>query len=400
MFWEFTLIGATLPCLPLYFDRLGRSASDIAFLFAVQSFVAMMTGQIIGYLADTVFLRTRLLMVMALMGALTAALFPLLPADLAWLSLGMAGVALFLNGRVMIYNALVLDSHRGEALFGKIRLTGSLSFAVAAPVFGYLTDLPALTVFAIWPAIALLELCFAASLLFLVDRPPAQRSHRDASRISFREAQRTLFANRVLVRFLILMFGIQLIMLPGQMLQVKLLKDVGASGAFSALCLSVAAVAEAIVFAFGNRLIRKFDVIPLLAIVPLTLAVRFAMIALVPTPMMILLSNILHMITFGLAYHCAMIFLNREVPRELKSSGQTLFGIFYSYLSMLVGSISASWLLQKMMELEGLGFTELVALRWLFGIGGAGAVLVMLLWFPLRNAAARRRAGGLGEALS
>lgn len=390
MVWLIGSIGALMPMLPIYFTSRGVSASHFAVLFSVQAATALVASQAIGYLADVVFRRTTMLLAMSLAMCATAALFPLLPPTLPWLSLGMMGIALFFHPKIAIYNSVVLGSPRGEELFGPIRMAGSLSFALIALLVGWLTDLPAYTVAVIFPAVFATEVLFIASLLRLSDRPPAQRHAPGAPRIGFRAAQRALLDNPLIFRFLVFTFFVQVIAVPMQLLQVRLATNLGASALYSSAGLAAAAIAEMFIFFFGQRLLRRFSLLTLIAVAPIAVFLRLGIIYLIPNPTVILLSNILHMFTFGLAYMTGVVFLNREAPEELRSSGQTLFGLVFSYLSMLIGNLAAAGFLEALSGTLG----ETRALEVFFGLGSLTSLASLLVLIPLRRAWIRKYGKG------
>lgn len=382
-FWQFGLVAAFFPMLPIYFDDLGVSASDIAFLISVQALTALCVSQFYGYLADALMRRTTLLMLMTMMSSLMAALFPRLPANIWWLSLGMVGLALFFNQRVMLYNSLVLDSQRGEELYGRMRVIGSLSFAMLSLLIGWLSDMPMFTPAVMWPMMVLFELMFALALTLLRDVPPRERPG-EIKRLSFRRAQRILLGNPLIRRFLLFMLIYQLAGGPPHVLQIKLLRDIGTTAVFATACLGFAALSEMVTFFFGNQILRRVRLMPLLALLPVGVFLRYGMIAASPTPLVIFVSNAFHLITFGLAFLCGVIFIHREAPRELKSSAQTIFGLVFSTIAVFAGHQWNALLLGVLTNRFGLNDGE--ALRVMFGVAAVIVLLAFIPWVPLKRA--------------
>ncbi len=393
MFWLCATIGALMPMLPIYLAEVGLAASDFAMLVAVQAATAMAVGQLVGYVADTKMRRTRLMLWMMLFGSLAMALFPLLPPTRPALIAGMVVIALFVSQRIMIFNSLLLDSHRGEELYGKIRLVGSLSFAVTAVGVGVLADMPMFGAAIMWPVLVAIDLFFAITLIRLKDRAPERRTSPGEVQIGFIEAQKILLSNKLLVRFLFFIFLVQFAATPGHLLQVNLLRELGATAKVSTGALALAAFVEILVFYYAAQIIRRFHLMLLFLLVPLALALRWGIVSLFPSVPIILASNVLHMVTFGLAYLCSIIFLNREVPHRLKSSGQTLFGLVFAHLTMLLGNLGASvtlrWLTRGPLELS-----EQQALQAVFGMGAVLAVVAAVCVIPMAREYHRRHGPG------
>ncbi len=52
MFWLFAIIAHFFPILPIYLSGLGVTASQIAYLIAIHSLTALVSSQLVGYVAD------------------------------------------------------------------------------------------------------------------------------------------------------------------------------------------------------------------------------------------------------------------------------------------------------------------------------------------------------------
>lgn len=392
MFWLCGVIGAFAPLLPVYLNSLGIGASGFALLNGVQALTALAIGQAMGYVADVMLLRHRLMLYLAAGSALVAAIFPLIPARLDLLAIGMVGMAFFLSQRLVIYNALVFDSARGEALYGKIRMMGSIGFVLIAPTIGFMADQPSFGPAIMWPVLVGIELLFALSLLALRDAPPAVRLAEQGGRIGFIAAQKILFASPVIRWFLVFTLVVQVFHLPNHILQLVLLKELGASSLTATLAVTLAAIAEILIFYYARQIMGHFRLMTMFLVVPFALAARWGIIALFPNIAAILASNVLHMITYGLAYLTGVLFINRELPKELKSSGQAIFGMTFAVLSLALGNLAASGFIHVIESRWALN--DLEALRAWFAFAAAFQILGILAWIPLNRAFRREQEGG------
>ncbi len=387
-FWQFALIASLLPLLPVYLDTLGVSASGIAFLFGVQSLTALVCNQVFGYLADTVMRRTTMMLWMSLLAALVQALFPLIPPSMTMLSLGMVGISIFLAPRITLFNAVVLDSRRGEELFGRIRVVGSLGFALVTLLMGWLADQPWLTVAIMWPVLVVFELLFATSLTKIKDDLPAMRAQEH--RISFWQAQRVLLTEPSMRWFLVFTLIYNSVAAPAHVLQSTLLTELGATALFVTGAMAFGAVAEMAIFVYGHEVLRRVRLMPLLAFVPIALVLRCGLVYLFPHPWVIFAVNVFHLFNFGLAYMCSVIFIHREVPAELRSSGQTLFGIAFSSVAVLLGNGLYAGFVGWLSSDAGLGLGDAEAMRIWYGAAAVFVLLAFLPWLPMKRAYERK----------
>lgn len=374
-----------MPMLPLYFSERGVSASGIAFLFSLHALVAMGIGQVIGYIADLYLSRVKLLALMTTGSATVCALFPYIPQGIIPLALGVLALSMFFSHRVPIYMSLILDSKDGERHFGPIRLVGSVAFAVFALLIGYVADLPGSSVAVMWPALVVFELLFLGALMGIRDIPPRKRSVDHQSELGFREAQRLLLSNKVFLYFLIFIFLCQFVAFPGYILQINLLKELGASSSVTTASLAIAAISEVVIFLFARRITGRIRLMPLFALVPASLFLRFLLVALATSPALILASNVLHMINFGLLYLCAVLLVNREAPPSLRSSGQTLFTLVFANLSVLTGNLAASGFLRLLTGGGIADMGDLAALRWMFAFACLIPLLAYFFYFRMKR---------------
>lgn len=371
--------------LPLYLSDRGVTASGIAFLLSLHSLVALLMGQIIGYVADLHFTRIRLLSLMTIGSALVCALFPFLPPTLPWLAAGILVLAIFFAHRVPIYMSLLLDSKNGERNFGPIRLVGSASFAIFALVVGHLADMPGNSSVVMWPSLVLFELLFLAALWKMRDVPPKVRLKKE-QHMGFREAQVVLLRNPVFVWFLIFVFLCQVVSFPAHLMQIKLLREMDATALVSTASLAIAAIAEIVIFLFARQITGRIRLMPLFALVPISLTLRLFMVGMAGDTFLILLSNVLHMFNFGLLYLCSVLLVNREAPPHLRSSGQTLFTLVFANLSMLVGTAAAAGLLHLLTSGMLASMSDLIALRWSFLLACVVPLLAYLVYIPMKRA--------------
>ena len=390
IWWLFATVGALYPMFPLYLGSIGIESSEVALLFAVQAITALVCGRLVGYIADVYMGKKAVLLWSTLLCVPIQAIFPLVPGELGWLALATCLHSIGYSQRVSILNSLIFESRNGEIMFGRIRLVGSLGFAATAVGVGYLAGNPTFGHAVMWPALVLIDLLFVCFVVCMKDHPVEARRAVARNLPSFRAAQQLLLGNPILIRFFIFVFLFQVVSQPLHFMQVRFLGELGSGPGFATSSLAVAALAEILVFYFSAQITARFSVIKLMALVPIGLALRYGLVFGIPNPWVILACSALHMVGFGLAYLCCVIFINRETPAELRASGQTMFAIVFSFVSGLLGNLLAAAIL-RFLE-SRMGASPMEALRILFGIGAMFALLSLLAWLPMYRAYQRREA--------
>lgn len=375
--------GAFAPLFPLYLTGRGMSESNFALVSAIQALVALCVNQAWGYVADRYFRRTALLACMTVATIGAAALLWFLPVELGWIALGVIALAGCSASRGSLLTALCFASRDGARRFSKVRIAGSLGFVVTSFGLGLLADRIAMGAGVMWPAFIVLELGFLATLFFLVDRSPRER-HADGTevqRLTFIRAQRILFGNTMLRRFFWFVLAAQTFHWPIVGLLPKLLTNMGLPNAGAMGAMALGALAEIVVFWFAPQLMARFRTTTLVGVSTVAIAARFLPLAFTDSAAVAIGINVLHLFTFGLWYFAGLHFMHRETPRELQSSGQTVFSIFFITLPLLFGNLLSWWLLHTM------------SLRHFTAFCAAGALASMLLFIPFKREYDRRHAG-------
>lgn len=170
---HFAAFGAWLPFLPPWLEARGVVGLAMGLVLGVAPLVGIVAPLVVGTIADVFGMRAQLLKLGGVVGALSM----LALGAAAWLGAGpgaltvgamMACVAVLALARTPLFgiaDVLALESLRGDtASFGRIRLWGSLGFAIAALGAGFVIDVASTLAFPVTIAI-LYGLTAVAALL-------------------------------------------------------------------------------------------------------------------------------------------------------------------------------------------------------------------------------------------
>ncbi len=345
LIWFFFPIGLIFPFLPIYFSEIGLSESKIAILLGLQPFSVLFASQIWSYIADTWLNRKITLALMSMFAVIFALSF--LPVRAFYLlAILMICISTVAGPRMAIVTSLVLDGHDGERRFGLLRPVGSLAFITAGYFGAKIIDLPnSLGTAWIFPLCALANFIFVLALIPLKEAPRRTAAAKAASPApSFLKVQGQLLAKPVVRIFFVFLLLSQLTHNVSLSFQSLLIKSPKVDGGNSdvALALIIGAFAEILIFLAFQRVIARVRLMPLFFLSTVALTLRWAVIYFFPVLWVILLSNVLHLFTFGMMHICAVIFIHREVPRELQSSAQSLVAIVHFALSGMLGQFMSS----------------------------------------------------------
>jgi PPP family 3-phenylpropionic acid transporter len=303
--------------LPAYLRGLGLSGREISTVFAVTPLFALVVPLGWAYLADRTHRHDRVLR--TVVGGAWLGFVPMLFARrfavifAAWTLYAMFSVAV--GG---LADAFAVARVRAGAVYGRLRLWGSVGYVVAAVLVGALLTargLPAdrLVPIAMWLA---LGCAFVAALRLRGAGEPAARPRAADVRALLRDPR---------LRLVLAIAGLHWICLaPYNVYFGVFLHDIGLRPVSWALAYSTGVVVEVIVLMTFHRLQVRFSLPALLAAAFATSAVRWLATALSSAPGLLIALQALHGMTFGMFWSAAIALIAATVPASLRATGQAL----------------------------------------------------------------------------
>ncbi len=121
----------------------------------------------------------------------------------------------------------------------------------------------------------------------------------------------------------------------------------GASEQMVGLAWALAAISEIPVFALLHRYIGRFHELAILGIVSLLYGLRWTISAITMDPLMLLIMQASHSITFAVFWITSVVYVVRLVPTELRSTGLSIFSAVFIGLCGISGSLFGGILEEK-----------------------------------------------------
>ena len=394
----FATIGLFNPYAPLWFQALGMSTLAIGAIASLQSWTRLLAPYAWSWAADHSGARVALIRLAAagcLLGATGLALAPHLAATpaghAAWLTAALipALVALLFisnGGIVPLAEAALAQLLTGPngldaTRYGRVRMWGSIGFIVAVLAAGALLQPLGIGVFP-WLVVGI-----NATLLVVASRLPTGHEERHVGAPAppvlpllrqpavawfFGSVFFTVLAHTSLYAFLSLYlvhsgYGKQ------------------AVGALWAVSVAV----EVLFFLLQGRWFHRLSPHGWLALAAGITALRFAAMALAGAqPVVLVLAQLTHAITFA-GHHAACIALvSRHFPGRLRGRGQALYSALGYGLSGLLGGVGGGWLIDRA------GFGALYAAATAAGLLALGCVGLAWRADPSAHPAAQRPVSG------
>ena len=321
-FLVFLPIGMQAPYLFLFFKRQGFTDTQLGTLAAVTPILNMFAPPLLGALADMLGDRRRTL---ALLLGLSAIVFPGLmyaKSFAATLAL-MAAFSAVSAAPMAIADAITLENvERTRADYGRLRLWGSLGFAVPLIAFGAILEKgrggSAASLYPIFIGYAVSRLVSAAWVGAL---PPSHGNRRGV--LDLRAAR--AFLDR---RFIAL--AIPAVVAGGAMSAYYLyftiyLDQVGVADNLKGYFWVVAVAAETGMMLVVGRVIGRIGLKWTFVLSLAGISLRLLSFSLPLAPPAIAMVQLLHALTFSTFTVSTITFVSRVIPPELRASGQTLW---------------------------------------------------------------------------
>ncbi len=367
-FCFFLVFGITVPSLSPALLHLGFSKQQVGLIVAATYSFNALVPIMGGRLTDRFLTLTQTIRLAAFAMALTslgvyfnAGQRPFL--FLAFL-LANAAVRSPVNS---LHDALAMQSARDQpGAYGRLRMIGSLGFAVGSAGFGYLVDLHGIDIF--FAGMVAAMTAFAGASLLLPDRG---RAAPDAAPSHFWRA-----LDRQWWLWLAAMFLHWTAFGPYHYGFTLLLLEQGVHQHLTGFYWSLGVIAEVVMFFTSAWFFAHWQVRFLLFVALGANVLRWALIGLFPDPLVLLFSQLLHALGFGLFYAASMSAIASFSRGHNRASYQGLYSAVVGGLGSIVGSVGAGWLHQRM--------PMYLVFAWMVPI--QLAALWMLLRHPLAKA--------------
>lgn len=328
----FYAANATLmPVLTLYYESVGVTGTRLGLLAALWPAGGLLGASLWGAVADGSG-RHRLVLSLAIVASIVAGqlflvgdTFVFLLAVVAVFSVVVAPIAPMLDNAVI--TALGQQSDR----FGRVRLWGAVGWGVTAPLVGRLIDSVGLRV--VFPVYGgFMALLLGASFLL-----PVPRGRIGAD---LRAGFRAIAGSRRWRSFLSAAFVASVGSAFVHHYLFIYLNSIGGSGTLRGVSLAIATASELVVFAVAGRLLRCFSAQTLIIASMALVGVRMVFYGIITNPLVALLPQLLHGVTFALLLVAGVATARELAPPGMGTTAQALF----SGVTMGAGGIAGALL--------------------------------------------------------
>jgi len=360
-FLYFGVMGAFLPFFNLYCYHLDFSGFQIGVLSGIRSVALVVFPLFWGLVADRFHARRAIYIGCSLVSSLVWALL-LFTSQFGAMAVILALYGMFYAPIISFLEAFTMDAlGDGKKRYGRLRVYGSISFILTVLVLGKVLDLTGVGIIVI---LILAGSLVQAAAAFNI--PDVQIRKRPADRADLR----FFFRPRVLIfltcAFLMLVshgtyYGFYSIHL----------ERLGLDRTFIGISWALASTAEILVMVKSERLFARFSLERVLVFSFVIAAVRWLILYTTASPAVILLSQVLHAITYGTFHMASILYIDRLTPDASKTMGQAVNNAVTYGLGLAVGFLFSGILYESLGAYRLFGVSSLIALA----AGGGFCVL-------------------------
>jgi MFS family permease len=323
-FWPFSLnflffagVAFVMPFMVLYYQSLGLSGTEIGILLGLTPLITLFGAPLWTRLADATQKHRLLMGIAMLFGALSIFLLPFFPAVaptivlIVLLTIFFAPITSFTDSATMF---MLADQ---KEMYGLIRVGGTFGFGLGAAIAGAVVQDYGLQT-AFWCGALLSFLGFLASQKMVYSSSKGTTAPQSGAGV--------LLANPRWILFLTLAFAGSLCITTINNYLLSYMKDLGADGQTMGYALALGTISEALIFFFGNLLLRRFKPYILLVIAIALFGVRLLALAAFNTPALILIVQLIGGLTFPVMWIAGVSYANESAPPGMSATAQGLFG--------------------------------------------------------------------------
>ncbi|RCW66425.1 MFS transporter [Saliterribacillus persicus] len=331
--------GIILPFLPLFLYFRNFSPVEIGMIMGIAPMVSIIAQPFVGYLSDKY--KTIKGILIILYFAVIATTFTIFfSGEFIVVFISFIAFHFALSPSTPLIDSMVIKSlgEKRQNQYGKIRLWGSIGFAITAVISG-----PVLSFIGIDKIYILFWILMLGTIILTIFLKDKNQSSTPVSL----QGVKQILKNKNFMYFLFLCF---LVMIPHRMNDTMIvlhLEELGGTELLIGLAWALAAFSEVPVFYYLSQRIMHYNHLFLLGLIAIFYTIRWLLYGLIDSPEIITALQLTQGITFGLFWLVALQTAVSFVPNHLRSTGQALltsvcFGLGGAVGGTVGGSIFTS----------------------------------------------------------
>ncbi|MBN2047951.1 MAG: MFS transporter [Anaerolineaceae bacterium] len=362
-------MGFLLPFLFVDLNRRGATQTQIGIISTLISACFLIAPPLVSRVADQ---RRQRVLISAVLSVLLGAalLFLRLPRQLLWIVVGVVLYAVHRAPIEPIANGVVVRMvEKANLSYGRVRLWGSLAFAVIGSVIGMLYSKIGYDWMYVFSAAAMI---FTGFIALLLDEPAesAVAPLLEAAPARAKGIRGFVPQDPILLLVLVSIFFQGAMLSLGLSMSSIYMSDLGASDLLIGMVAGLPALFEIPMMISSQQIIRRFGALNAMLTAMISVVFGFLFYVAFKSPLLILLGAVPRGAGFGLYFVSAITFINERAPADRIATYQSFLTILTFGLAPLIFSPLSGIIYEQLSPVmlfslaTGLGIISLLVLAY------------------------------------
>jgi len=363
IFFIFAALGTLINYIPLYYDEIGFSGVQISAINVLGSAALILVAPQIGFVADRAKSKQMVLLAGLLIFAFSLGSIPLLksfiPILLLWIIYRTISGPLYSTSENLSYSVAAKTSEKGNSSFGSIRLWGSVGFALATLLAGWIYQeygIKANTVFfLVMIAMSILTLMLTSKSVL----DSEEEKHEE--KLSLNAILKLIVSHRYLF-FMALALSLSDPTQDGiRNFEPIYMSNLGLEAGMIGFANMLSAISEVPFMVYADRIIRKFGIRNIILFVFVFDILRRLAVWFFPTSGMVFATSVLTSFSFTFRLVCSVTLVNLTLPKNVTSTANAFIGVTMFSLGFMVSNAIGGFVYDSLgnryLYLMGAGFS-------------------------------------------
>lgn len=324
--------------LPVYLDSIGSTSLQIGALLSLGPLVATLTQPVWGAIGDRADTKNSVLRILLIGSGISVLFFPL-SNQFYYLLLIICVFTFFQTSIFAISDAIVLEEldKQKKWAFGPIRMGGTIGFALMSIAFGKLANMHIGLLFPVYAVVMLVS-------LLLLSRFPKVAGYQSLGQ---KMQVWALFKDRKLMLYMGISFALQATLGYYYAFFPVYFKEIGGDNELLGWSMVISSLSEIPFLLYAQKIFQRIHIRYIFLGSGIATCLRWIACYYVHDPYVALPIQLFHGLIFIVLSVTMATYINKEVPKELKASGQTLNGLLSLGAARVIGSffggIAVDW---------------------------------------------------------
>jgi MFS transporter, PPP family, 3-phenylpropionic acid transporter len=328
------------PFLAVYMQDRKFSFTQMGIVYAVTSLVSVICQPIWGYITDKHFDKRKTLMI-TMAGSLIFILLFIVTRDFYLVFTATAIYTLFSSPIWSVADACIYEiiDEKKEIEYGKIRLMGSVGYAITALTLGMLIERFSVNAPFIVGSLLFIPAIFAIRSLKFKDKSKTQILNiSDVTKI---------LSNKKFILFIISVMLINICMNVNGNYITVLIQRTGGDVSNLGFLWFVVAISELPILIYGSKLTKRYGIVNIFCISLILYFIRYLLDSICSNYIEVIAVQVMQGITFPVYLIAALEYINELVPPRMRTSGMTLYAALGGGIGAFIGNIGGGIILDR-----------------------------------------------------